>query len=47
MKKISIIKTYCDLNKQGFRYTMQYMNIGQNGEAVLNDTSSLYHLLEL
>lgn len=37
----TIVKTYCDLNKQGFRYTLQYMNIGQDGKAVLMDENKV------
>lgn len=42
----TIIKTYCDLNKQGFRYTMQYMNIGPNGEAVLMDENKVRDIFQ-
>lgn len=42
----TIIKTYCDLNKQGFAYTMQYMNIGQDGKAVLMDENKVREIFQ-
>ena len=42
----TVIKTYCDLDKQGFRYTMQYMNIGQDGKAVLMDENRVREIFQ-